>query len=155
MSAISLRNSPFLDPFRLHDSLNRFFADEALPLSAAKAGSWSPAVDIYEEEGAFVLRAELPGIEPEEVELSVENNVLSLKGERRLYNEENRDNYRRIERSYGSFSRSFKLPKNVDVENVSASSKNGVLSVRLPLKEESKPRQIAVKVEDGNGSSAN
>lgn len=107
---------------------------------------WSPAVDIFETENELVLKADLPGAEPNHVELKIENGTLTVKGERKFESEKNEKGYHRIERAYGSFARSFTLPETVDVEKVKADFKHGVLSVTLPKKEIAKPRTIQVQV---------
>lgn len=155
MSAITPRYTPFHNVFRLHDELNRLFdgAPRATPfgsLAAPLAASWSPPVDIYEDDDGVTLRAELPGVDPEAVDLSVENDTLTLKGERKLHDEEKRENYRRIERTYGSFTRSFKLPNTVDAAAIRAEYRNGILNVFLPRREDTRPRQIRVKVEQAS-----
>ena len=109
--------------------------------------SWVPPVDIYQTgEHELVLKAELPDLSREEIDITVENFVLTLKGEKKLASEVKEEQFHHIERSYGSFSRSFSLPRTVDASKVSADYKNGVLTVRLPLREEAKPRQIKVDV---------
>jgi HSP20 family protein len=109
--------------------------------------SWVPPVDIYQTgDQELVLKAELPDLSREEIDITVENFVLTLKGEKKLASEVKEEQFHHIERSYGSFSRSFSLPRTVDASKVSADYKNGVLTVRLPLREEAKPRQIKVDV---------
>ncbi len=109
--------------------------------------SWVPPVDIYQTgEHELVLKAELPDLTREDIDITVENFVLTLKGEKKLAAEVKEEQFHHIERSYGSFSRSFSLPRTVDASKVSAEYKNGVLTVRLPLREEAKPRQIKVDV---------
>jgi HSP20 family protein len=103
-------------------------------------------VDIYEHDGNIVLKAELPGIDPKDVDVRVENNVLTLRGERKLESEIKRDDYHRVERAYGKFSRSFTLPNVVDTEKIKADFKDGVLQVSLPQREEAKPKQISISV---------
>jgi HSP20 family protein len=110
------------------------------------SGNWSPTVDVYEDQNGTILEADLPGVKPGEFELAIENNVLTLKGERKFEKKVEEGNYHRVERSYGSFTRSFTLPSTVDVNNVAADFKDGVLKVTLPRKEETKPRQIQVQV---------
>ena len=112
----------------------------------ALGGSWAPAVDIYEKDGNIVLKAELPGVDPKDVDVRVENNLLTLRGERKFDTEVKRDNYHRVERSYGSFSRSFTLPNVVDTQNIKAEYRDGVLHMTLPKREEAKPRQIQINV---------
>jgi HSP20 family protein len=109
--------------------------------------SWVPPVDIYQTgEHELVLKAELPDLTREEIDITVENFVLTLKGEKKLAGDVKEEQFHHMERSYGSFSRSFSLPRTVDASKVSADYKNGVLTVRLPLREEAKPRQIKVDV---------
>lgn len=109
--------------------------------------TWVPPVDIYQTgEHELVLKAELPDLSREEIDVTVENFVLTLKGEKKLAPEVKEEQFHHIERSYGSFSRSFSLPRTVDASKVAADYKNGVLTVRLPLREEAKPRQIRVDV---------
>jgi HSP20 family protein len=146
-----VRWEPFRDLVAVQSRLNRIF-DEAFQGSPrteedwALGGQWAPSVDIFEHEGNLVLRAELPGIEPKDVDVHVENNVLTLRGERKLESEVKREQYHRVERAYGTFSRSFTLPNVVDTEKIKADYKDGVLSVTLPQREEAKPKQIQVSV---------
>lgn len=141
------------DPFRefsqLQDRLNRAFSDaygrsdEGLLTS----GSWVPPVDIYQNgEHELVLKAELPDMTREDIDITVDNGMLTIRGEKKFSGEVKEDSFHRIERRYGSFSRSFSLPQTVDTSRVGAEYKNGVLTVRLPLREEAKPRQIKVDV---------
>jgi HSP20 family protein len=125
------------------DFIDDFFA----PLNSGVAASvWTPAVDVLEKNGEWILRAEIPGINEKEIELKLDGDVLTLRGERKFEEEEDRQNYSRIERSYGSFSRSFTLPSAADREKISADYKNGVLTVTIPQKAEARPREIQVKV---------
>ncbi len=110
------------------------------------ARPWSPAVDIAETEEALVLKADLPDVKLEDIEVRVENETLTLKGERRFEKEEKSKGYHRIERSFGTFMRSFAVPPTVEADKVSADYKNGVLTVTLPKKEAAKPRQVKVQV---------
>ena len=107
---------------------------------------WTPAVDVYENKDSVVVKAELPGLDPKEVEISIEDGTLYLKGERKSESEDQRDGYHRLERSYGSFARAFTLPDSVDPEKVSAEYKDGLLSVTLPKREESKPKKVKIAV---------
>jgi len=127
------------------DRLNRMFSEfYGDPFTRG----WVPAVDIYEtDDHAVVLKAELPELKREDINVTFENGVLTIKGERKLENANTRENFQRVERRYGSFSRSFTLPNTVDPSGISASYKDGVLTVRLPQREEAKPKQIAVNVE--------
>lgn len=109
-------------------------------------GTWYPAVDIFDNEREIVLKAELPGLKKEDIDIHVEDNLLTLRGERKREEEVKEKGYYRSERAYGTFSRSFTLPATVDVKKIGASYKDGVLAVTLPKAEEAKPRQIEVKV---------
>ncbi len=111
---------------------------------------WSPSVDIYETEDALILKADLPEVKVEDIDVRVENQTLTLRGERKFEKEENLKGYHRIERSYGEFVRSFAVPPTVDTEKVQADYKNGVLTIALPKKEAAKPRQVKVAVQDGD-----
>ena len=147
-----VRWEPFRDLVSLQDRMNRLFDDSfrgvgrAAEEDWALGGSWAPAVDIFEHEGNIVLKAELPGVDAKDVDIRVENNVLTLRGERKFDSEVKRDSYHRVERSYGAFSRSFTLPTVVDTGNIKAEFKEGVLRVTLPKREEAKPKQIAISV---------
>lgn len=127
------------------DRLNRMFSDF---YNETFGQGWVPAVDIFEtDEHEVVLKAELPDMKREDIHVSFENGVLTLRGERKLDSTVKRENYQRVERRYGNFSRSFTLPNTVDAGRISASYKEGVLTVRLPQREEAKPKQIAVNVD--------
>ena len=147
-----VRWEPFRDLMSLQERMNRLFDESYRGTRTGNAdewalgGSWAPAVDIYEQDGNIVMKAELPGIDPKAVDIRLENNTLTLRGERKLDKEVNEDNYHRVERSYGSFSRSFTLPTVVDQGNIKAEYKDGVLKLTLPKREEAKPRQIQVNV---------
>jgi len=108
--------------------------------------SWVPSVDILEKDGNLILRAELPGLTEKQIDLKVEGNTLILKGERKMENEDNKSNYHRVESSYGSFTRSFRLPETVDIDKINAEYKNGVLTITIPQKPEVKPREIPVSI---------
>ena len=112
------------------------------------SGDWTPAVDIYQTvKHEVVIKAELPDTKKEDISVTFENNVLTLKGERKLEQEAKRESYQRIERRYGSFSRSFTLPSTVDASQISASYKDGVLTVTLPQREEARAKQISISAE--------
>ncbi|MGB9906124.1 MAG: Hsp20/alpha crystallin family protein [Candidatus Saccharicenans sp.] len=139
---------PFRDIMVLRDRMNRLFEDL---VSSPKfedtdiiQSTWSPAVDIYETENELVLTAELPGVEEKDVEIKVEDNTLSLKGERKFEKETREENYHRIERAYGSFYRSFSLPNYVDQDKISAEYENGLLKIHMPKKPEVKPRKVKI-----------
>jgi HSP20 family protein len=139
---------PFRDLFDLQRGINRLFEENFGRSSQQEAGlsAWTPAVDVFENENEFVLKLELPEVNREDVKVNLNDNMLSITGERRLENEEKRDGYHRIERSYGQFYRSFTLPPNVNTEAINAQFKDGVLRLTLPKKEEAKPKQIEVSV---------
>jgi HSP20 family protein len=149
-----VRYDPFRDLRTLQDEVNRLFTtnltrpfdDEGIA-----RGAWSPSVDIYENKDHIVLEAELPGMNREDFDLSVENNVITLRGERHFEKKDDTDNYHRVERAYGAFTRSFTLPQTVSAEGANAEYRNGVLRVTLPKREEAKARRIEVKGE-GSGS---
>ena len=122
------------------DTLNRLLSDQP------NSRPWAPPVDIFETENELVLKADLPAVKLEDIDIRLENGTLTLKGERRFEKEENNKGFHRIERSYGSFVRYFTLPESVDPEHVRAAYDNGVLSVTLPKKEIAKPRSIKVQV---------
>ena len=108
--------------------------------------AWSPRVDIYETENSYVLNAELPGLKKEEIQIDLNNNTLTLKGEKKFEEKVEKENYVRVERSYGSFTRSFALSDNANPESITANYKDGVLEVTLPKKEEAKPKEIKVEI---------
>jgi HSP20 family protein len=139
------------DPFRelrtLQNEMNRLFTG-TLPRSVNQEemtnGTWNPNVDVYESKDSLVLEAELPGMNREDIELSIENNIITLKGERKFEKKTGGDNYHRVERSYGSFTRSFTLPQIVTAEGATAKFVNGVLCVQLPKREETKAHKIEI-----------
>jgi HSP20 family protein len=144
--AMLTRFDPFRDLARLQDEMSRVFGDDRLFRPSESVG-WTPSCDIYEDDDALSLRFELAGVEPKDVDIRFENGVLTVRGERKLEREDKRDNYHRIERQYGTFTRSFTLPASVDGEKIRAEAKNGVLQVMLPKRAEAKPRSIQVKVQ--------
>jgi HSP20 family protein len=147
-----VRWEPFRGALSIQERMNRLF-DEAFRGAGRGQGdeefalaTWAPPVDIHEEEGGLVLKADLPGVDPKNVDIRVENNVLTLRGERKLDQEVKQDSYHRVERTYGTFIRSFTLPNAVDTESIKAEYKDGVLRVSLPTKAEAKPKQISINV---------
>jgi HSP20 family protein len=151
MDRMLTRFEPFCDLAALQDRFDRLFRGSFEGLrpwsrEALEGTAWSPAVDIVETENDIVLRADLPGIDPKEVDIQVENGTLTLKGERKFESDVKEDDYRRIERVYGSFVRSFALPPTVDTEKVAAEYRNGVLELKVPKRPEAKPKQIKVAV---------
>jgi HSP20 family protein len=141
-----------VDPFReltaMQDRMARLFGDAYLrDEDTGFRGTWTPAVDIFETDTHdLVLKAELPGMTREDIEVSVENGTLMLKGQKKFDETVKEENYRRVERSYGQFHRSFTLPNTVDTSKVAADYKSGILTVKLPFREEAKPRTINVDV---------
>jgi HSP20 family protein len=143
------RFAPIHDVAALQNRLNTIFHDFARPQSAAGSeslavASFVPAVDVYEDAQKLALTFEVPGIAPENVDIRVEDNTLTVKGERSFSSEQKEENFRRIERRYGSFVRSFTLPQTVDTEQVNAHTENGVLVIELPKKAAAQPRQIRI-----------
>ena len=146
-----VRWDPFREFTQIQDRLNRVFSDaygrsgsdEGFPTS----GTWVPPVDIYQNgDTELVLKAELPDMVREDIDVTVENDTLTIKGDKKFAGEPKEEQFHRIERRYGTFSRSFSLPQTVDNTKVAAEYKNGVLTVRLPVREEAKPRSIKVDV---------
>jgi len=132
----------------VHRLFEEFFNDFPFDGSLAEAReSWIPSVDILEKDGKLILRAELPGMTEKDIDLKLEGNTLTLKGERKMDSEDKNSNYHRVESFYGSFTRSFRLPDTVDSEKINAEYKNGVLTVTLPQKPEVKPREIPVSIQ--------
>ena len=134
-----------IDPFR---ELASFFESFTEPTGKDQltAGSFVPPVDVYEDEHNVTLKIEVPGIEEKDIDVRIENNTLTVHGERKIEKEEKEENYRRVERQYGSFTRTFTLPSMVDRENVQADYEKGVLKIKLAKKAEAKPKQIKVNV---------
>jgi HSP20 family protein len=132
------------------DQLNRIVESslKGSPDSSALT-TWAPAVDIYETENHLVLKADLPEVAEKDIDIRVENNMLTIRGERKLEESVKEDNYLRVERAYGSFSRSFSLPTTVGTESIKANYKDGVLTVELPKRAESKPKQVKINVTNG------
>lgn len=139
------------DPFReMEDMIDRYSKSLSWPRRSSQeiitAGDWAPRVDIVETENEFTVKAEIPEVKKEDVKISVEDGVLKISGERRQEKEEKNKKFHRVERFYGSFMRSFILPDNVDESKVDASFKDGILSVKLPKSEKTKPKAIEVKI---------
>ncbi|HMF57164.1 MAG TPA: Hsp20/alpha crystallin family protein [Pyrinomonadaceae bacterium] len=151
-----VRYDPFRDLRTLQDEVNRLFSSNlsrTFDDEGIARGAWLPSVDIYENKDQIVLEAELPGMNREDFDLTVENNVITLRGERRFEKKDDSDNYHRVERSYGSFTRSFTLPQTVNAEGATAEYRNGVLRVTLPKREEVKARRIEVGGESNEARS--
>lgn len=141
-----LRYDPFKELTQFQDEMNRWFGSRTALGKNGESVGWSPAVDIYEDAEGLTLKVDLPDVDPKNVDIRLEDGVLTLRGERKLEHDEKRDGYHRIETSYGAFTRSFSLPATLDVDKVKAESKNGVLRVFLPKRAEAKPKAIQVKV---------
>lgn len=143
------RWDPFSELFDMRREMDRLFGSffGATPASmAVTEGVWSPAVDIHETKDAFLVKAELPGMKQEEIQITIVDSTLTLKGERKRENEVREEGYTRIERAYGTFQRALVLPSSVDAAKVRAKYKDGVLEIELPKKEEAKPKEIKVQV---------
>ena len=145
------RWEPFREFSTLQDRMNRLFRetqgnsqDESLTSS-----SFAPAVDVYEDEHNVALKIDVPGIDEKDIDVRIENNTLTVQGERKIEKEEKEQNYRRVERQYGGFTRTFNLPPTVDAEKVQADYDKGVLTITLPKKAEAKPKQIKVNIGAG------
>jgi HSP20 family protein len=140
------------DPFRefttVQDRLNRLFRESYGPEGREEltTSSFAPPVDVYEDEHNVTLKIEVPGIDEKDIDVRIENNVLTVHGERKFEKEEKEENFRRVERQYGSFTRTFTLPTTVDAEKVSANYEKGILKIVLPKKAEAKPKQIKVNI---------
>lgn len=144
-----VRWEPFRDLMTTQKEFERLFREAFSPMQGeteVSTRSWAPPVDIYETEDAIILKAELPGIDPKDVEVRVEDNTLYLKGERKFEKEVKEQNYHRVERSYGSFARSFSLPNSINADQVKAEFKDGLLTLTMPKREEAKPKTIKIDV---------
>ena len=141
------RWEPFRGAATLQEQVNRLFGN-VLENSGEESNltSWAPAVDIYETEHELVVKADLPEVDPKELDIRVENNLLTIRGERKFEKKVNEENYLRVERAFGSFSRSFSLANTVNSEAIKADYQNGVLTLTIPKREEAKPKQIKVNV---------
>jgi HSP20 family protein len=147
MRTLSSFRAPGTGASALQDQINRLFND-ALERTGQESNltAWAPAVDIYENEHELVVKADLPDIDPKDLDIRVENNILTIRGERKFEKKVNEDNYLRVERAYGAFSRSFALANTVNPEGIKADYQNGVLTLTIPKREEAKPKQIKVNV---------
>src|SRR5437660_9770479 len=143
------RWEPLREFATLEDRMNRLFRDsynDAGQDESLTTSRFAPAVDVYEDEHQVTLKVEVPGIDEKDIDVRVENNTLTVQGERKIEHEEKEENYRRVERQYGSFVRTFTLPPTVDNEKVAANYEKGVLKITLPKKAEAKPKQIKVNI---------
>jgi len=137
------------EPYRtagLESEVSRMFTDLFGRSQESNLTSWAPAVDIYENEHELVVKADLPDVKPEDLDIRVENNILTIRGERKFEKKVDEKNYLRVERSYGSFARSFSLANTVNSEAIKADYKDGVLTLTIPKRDEAKPKQIKVNV---------
>ena len=147
-----VRWEPFKELEAMQDRINRLFNETLFQGKEGKErghfmSQWSPNVNVFEDKDHISIEADLPGMEQKNIEINIQNNVLTFKGERRIEREENQEGYLRVEKNYGVFSRSFDIPASVNAEKVSASYEKGVLKIHLPKQEEARPKQITVKVE--------
>ena len=144
-----VRWEPFRDLITTQDRMNRLFNEtlgRVFGEEGARVGAWVPAVDIYQTEQNVVLKAELPGVDPNDVEATVHEGTLYLKGERKYEKEVKEEHYHHVERAYGSFARSFELPASIDEDKVQADFKDGVLTLTMPKREEAKAKKIKISV---------
>jgi len=138
------RVRPITDAASLQDDFQRMFRQVFGDTDASLAGAFSPALDVEESDDAFTLHVELPGVKPDEVDVSIEENVLTIAGQREFYGEKDAEGFRRIERRFGRFHRAVRLPDRVDPDKVEAAYKDGLLTVTVPKAESAKPRRIQV-----------
>jgi HSP20 family protein len=156
--AMLTRWDPFRELSTIQDRMNRLFQDAYSPNreEGLSTAAFAPAADVYEDENHVTLKLEVPGIDEKDLDIRVENNTLIIKGERKFEKDEKEENFRRVERQYGSFVRSFTLPSTMDSDNINASYDKGVLSITIPKRAEAKPKQIQVssgrKSIEGKGS---
>jgi HSP20 family protein len=144
-----VRWEPFQNVMAGQRDLDQVFKDAFRPFygdGELSTRTWAPPVDIFENADNIVLKAELPGVDPKDVEIRVEDNTLYLKGERKFEKEVKEENYHRVERSYGSFARSFSLPNSIDADKVVADYKDGLLTLTMPKREEAKPKTIKIEI---------
>ncbi len=148
MASMLTRWDPFRELTALQREMNRLFQDFSTGRGEQDLAttSFAPPVDIYEDEHSITLKMEVPGIDQKDLDIRVENSTLTVRGERKFEKDEKEENFRRIERRYGSFMRSFTLPTTVDTDHINADYDNGVLKIRLAKREEAKPKQIKVNV---------
>lgn len=148
MSMAIVKYNPFRELRTMQDQMNRMldmawnreFGEEL------KEGVWQPPVDIYEDEHSVVIKAEIPDVDQKDIDIRIENNTLTIRGERKHSSEVKKENYYRVERYFGQFQRSFSLPQSIDQEQVQASCDKGILTITLPKREETKPKQISVQI---------
>lgn len=141
-----IRWNPIDDLFDIQENINRIFGNYLSARGSAKVIGWMPAVDITESDSEYVIKADIPGMKKEDIKISLENNTLTISGERKEEKEEKGKNYVKKEKNYGSFMRSFALPHTVDAKGIKATYKDGVLSINVPKTEEAKPKEIKIEV---------
>lgn len=147
MRTMNRFEQPFRGATTLQEQINRMFGDVVGHAhEESNLTPWAPAVDIYETEHELVVKADLPDVNPQELDIRVENNILTIRGERKFENKVSEENYLRVERAYGPFSRSFSLANSVKSDAIKADYQNGVLTLSIPKREEAKPKQIKVNV---------
>jgi HSP20 family protein len=140
------RWDPFRDLMSIQNEMNRLFGRTyGGDVGESTRGAWTPALDVFENQEKFVITMELPGVSPDDVDISVEDSTLMVRGERRFYSEQQEESFLRIERRFGEFTRSLTLPSTADAESIQASFDQGVLTVEVPKREEAKPRKISIK----------
>ncbi len=149
------RREPFLGISSLESQFNRMLNDFfGRPSQESSLTTWAPAVDIYETEHELVVKVDLPDVKPEDLDIRVENNILTIRGERKFERKVDENNYLRVERAYGAFNRSFSLANTVNTEAIKADYQNGVLTLTVPKREEAKPKQIKVNVSTEKAAAA-
>jgi HSP20 family protein len=154
MRASITRFEPFRGVSTLQQQINRLFNETFDRSEEGNLTAWAPAVDIYETEHELVVKGDLPDVKPEDLDIRVENNILTIRGERKFEKKVAEDKYLRVERSYGSFSRSFSLANTVNTEAIKADYRDGVLTLTIPKREEAKPKQIKVQVGTAQAAAA-
>lgn len=140
------RWDPFRDLMSIQNEMNRLFGRTyGGDVGETTRGAWTPALDVFETQDKFVITMELPGVSPDDVDISVEDSTLVVRGERRFYSEQNEESFLRVERRFGEFTRSLTLPSTADAESIQASFDQGVLTIEVPKREEAKPRKVSIK----------
>ncbi|HZA27063.1 MAG TPA: Hsp20/alpha crystallin family protein [Actinomycetota bacterium] len=140
------RWDPFRDLMSIQNEMNRLFGRTyGGDVGETSRGAWTPSLDVYETQEKFVITMELPGVSPDDVDISVEDSTLVVRGERKFYREQDQDSFLRIERRFGEFTRSLTLPSTADAEGIQASFDQGVLMIEVPKREEARPRKITIK----------
>jgi HSP20 family protein len=146
MATALTRRRPFEDFAGLHTRLDRLFEDL---VADGKRGEWAPAVDVIRDKGKLIVRADMPGVKPEDIDIKVEDDILTVSGEHQEIKEEKEEKFVRRERRYGSFTRSIALPTGVDTEKITATVNDGVLEVTVPLPEETTKKAVEIKAKAG------